>query len=606
MHKITHPKFELDLTNYGLSITQENYWFTDRFFTKYSFPFNIYLNEKLIRVFGYFLDDNNNLVDTTFNVTYFLGNKIESAIFEIESQLGKNLKASVRFGFDELPNWDKKLNELPLEIATVTNIYTHAAAIVLQKWPAVNYNYPQIFTDKYDLKDEKWKYFQGINIYGNGYFAINEYTNEESINRNIIQPLAYLLHILKVGFLDAGYVLKGDVLTNETIKQILIFNDIDYFDEDDGAQFLKVFKLESDSDDEASFGYFNRIIELESLTEYRITGTVYANAELPQRDATDFEPASRLGFTNIKYRGTILGGVSAQPTIPEVTKNLDITFTTDANDTNQKLDFYSEIYLIQAYPEETVFDLTISKVIESGANAVVLKNELDLSKVVPKTSFGDFVTSVKNLYNFGLDIIGTDIYMNFIEEEMNYNDAVSLQDYEVMEPPKRFNRLDSVLLKYQDASESKTVHSPVFISKGLIRYNEDLVNDKTDRIEIAMWPLPRRRNESGITTSYFDDFGGDDKLYIVLYDSLDQGRNTTLEIFPILIPEIYENNHKKWINFRLNSTTYNLSMKLLTEKLVEITNKVFIYGRYHIVKSIDKTQIAEDLFEVQIETNTLD
>ena len=163
MHKIVHELFELDLTNFGLSFVEENQWYSDQYFTKYSFPFPFKLTEELLKIFGYFLDDNNKFMQTKFNVVYYLGNKREIAVFEIESQVGLELEASVRYGFEEFPNWNKKLSELPLEVipsASITNIFTHAKTIIPQKWPAVNYNYPQLFTEKYDTTVETWQSFQ--------------------------------------------------------------------------------------------------------------------------------------------------------------------------------------------------------------------------------------------------------------------------------------------------------------------------------------------------------------------------------------------------------------------------------------------------------------
>jgi hypothetical protein len=47
MRKLIHSKFELDLSPFKISDTEENNWFSDSFFTKYSFPFGVDLTDDL-------------------------------------------------------------------------------------------------------------------------------------------------------------------------------------------------------------------------------------------------------------------------------------------------------------------------------------------------------------------------------------------------------------------------------------------------------------------------------------------------------------------------------------------------------------------------------
>jgi hypothetical protein len=113
MRKLIHSKFELDLTPFKVSDTEENNWFSDSFFTKYSFPFNIDLTEDLDVAFD-FISFYNSSPQTYYELLYIHNNRIEKAIFEIESYQD-NLSASLRFGFEQLPSFDKKLSELSLD-----------------------------------------------------------------------------------------------------------------------------------------------------------------------------------------------------------------------------------------------------------------------------------------------------------------------------------------------------------------------------------------------------------------------------------------------------------------------------------------------------------
>jgi hypothetical protein len=56
----------------------------------------------------------------------------------------KTAKIQIDSGFEDLPNFDKKLSELPLEQKDVTDIYDHANEIVSKKYPETNYNFPKL------------------------------------------------------------------------------------------------------------------------------------------------------------------------------------------------------------------------------------------------------------------------------------------------------------------------------------------------------------------------------------------------------------------------------------------------------------------------------
>jgi len=609
MHKIVHENFELDLRSYGLSFVEENYWFTEQFFSKYSFPFSFFLTEELLPVFDYFLDDNNIFLQTQFNVTYYLGNQKEAAVFEIESQVGLDLEATVRFGLEELPNWNKKLAELPLEEAEVEDIYAHAKTIISQTWPDVNYNYPRIYTDKY-AEDTSMNFLTGIlNNYNGSVFLENTASATEVLNLNILQPTAYLLHILKQGFLDAGYTLQGNFLDDEKAKKTIVFADIDYFD---------FFKQEAHT---PSFTHYNpnptfidlgwtlsyyvwrAEFQLIKNSKYKINGNAYF-----------IGGRSYFGF-DFKYKNTVIverysNASEATPTIGYITIPIDVTFYTDSdNDQSlQQLDFYLASYTMQNAPK--ILEATIMRITESGEEypaQLDVISRVNLKEVVPDVTFGKLITEVRKQYNVGIDPVGSDIYMNFLENEMNYNDAIDLSDFEVLTPKKEFNRLDSFLLKYTAPSNEDFSYLPVFQNKDLILNDETNVNDLTEKLEIDILPLPQKASALGIHHSAFSfDLGGASKIYIALYNGLTSGLNLTQDPAPILIPNLHSLHYYKWFSFRLNAVRYNWMFKMYIEQLSPIAKKVYAYGRYHLIKTIEKTQVSDDLFEVEIETETLE
>jgi hypothetical protein len=152
MRKLIHSDFELDLSNFKLSVVKENFWFSEEFFTAFSFPFEMELTDELDALLGFISRYNSVDPKVYIECKHYHNNEISDAILEIE-QLQDRISGSIRFGYDQLPNFDKKLSELPLdkfELPSGTDIYEHAETIITQTWPAVNYNFPQIHTDKID------------------------------------------------------------------------------------------------------------------------------------------------------------------------------------------------------------------------------------------------------------------------------------------------------------------------------------------------------------------------------------------------------------------------------------------------------------------------
>ena len=607
MHKIIHSDFQLDLSSYTITNVEENHWFSDQFFSKYSFPFDMYITEELMAVFGDLLDDNNNLRVTYFEVQYVFQNKIEAAILEIENQQGKLLKPTIRYGLDELPNWDKKLNELPLEQLTVADITTHAKTIIPQTWPAVNYNFPQIHTDKYDTTEDTWlKFKKIINNYDGTDFLINTFTSEDFANRNIIQPLPSLLHVLTILFSDAGFTLKGSVTTDEVFKKMLLFTDLDYYNEiDESVQEVLVDTPYSTDPDGGN--YYLKGITLQKNSKYRITGLA---AFYNYYTATEYRPFARIAYRgeNLFYKRTTSSSSFSSYSYYDI----DVTFETLDDDLGHTLAFSGRSFF-QWDNTRFLFGsvdggVKIEKIV-SGLDAVPSEmhfyNDIDLRKVVPEITGGTLITILKNWFNIDLDIDGNDIYMDFIEDEINYNNAENLEDYTELTPLKTSNNSTSFLLKFEDIDNEDFTPLSIFHSKNGVELSDKNVLETTNTIEVSALPLPQK-SVSGINTAYAIDNGGSTKVYAVLYNGLNEaGLNLTEDSTPITIPEVHSRLYFNWFEFRINSVTYKWSFKMFAENLSKIKKKIFAYGRYHIIKTIEKTQVSEDLFEVDIETDTL-
>ena len=227
--------FEIDLSNSKISVTEENPRFKDTFWTKYSLPFDVNLDRDFISKLGHYSSlFAKNLLRFHEGYHVFEGRVLKGKLEVLEIK-GNTIKCQINSGFEELPNFDKKLSELPLQKLDIPDIYLHAEEICKKKFPETNYNFPKLITDEFDLESEGFKYFDGLinNRYlknGTYIFPANEVINDEDVaNRNIIHPLPYLLYLLQVGFLDAGFILEGDVLNDETLKQRTVYSGSKYY-----------------------------------------------------------------------------------------------------------------------------------------------------------------------------------------------------------------------------------------------------------------------------------------------------------------------------------------------------------------------------------------
>lgn len=636
MRKIIHSSFELDLSPFKISDTEENSWFFDTFFTKYSFPFDIDLENDL-EIASSFINMFNTTGITYFELKYCHQNKIEDAIFEIEQQQQK-LSCSLRFGIEALPSFGKKLSELSLQKLQFhqgQTIYNHAESVISQTWPAVNYNFPQIHIDKIEPSGIWSEFKKIVNNRINGAFLINEVddVNEIMYNRNIMQPLPYLLHILQQGMIDAGYILAGKILDDDLVKKITIYGDVDYYTSVEETSFY-IYQMKPDAIETGevicpgtftidSLWYWqNPTVLTNPLVKYR----KYLHT-LPLTEGGKYRISGQITimvsrffdcYTRIKYRNTIIWEHTryksnhfshAYTQNYAVVQDIDIAFET-------LLDSNPNELVVESYQGDnwqtdlTIFDLDVFLVRlhdQSGnpLSTVINENKIDLTKAVPDILFDDIVKFVKNYLNYDFTkIVGNEIFMDPIEDNINFDTQIDLNEFNAEYPTRKYSQGNSFLLKFQDIDSKDYSFKPIFHSRDLIASTGYKTDDKTTTIEVAALPLPLLTRDGVQTAHAFESNNA--KIYIVPYDGLSNGNNLSKPIDDYLIPEIHKKYWKKWFNFRINSVNYTWSFKTFIEKL-DFTSKqkIYAYDQHHIIKSINRTEIAPNEFEVELETQSI-
>lgn len=611
MRKLIHSKFELDLSRFKVSDTEENNWFSDSFFTKYSYPFEIDLIDDLDIAFGFISQYNSDNVETYFDLLYIHNDKIEKAVLEIESY-EERLSCTLRFGFEQLPSFDKKLSELSLDkfyLAPGTTIYQHAETVITQAFPAVNYNFPQIHIDKYDPTDELWTGFEGIiNNRVSGAFLINEVIVDETFNRNVMQPLPYWIHILQRGMIDGGYVLAGKILTDTRLQKACLFGDVDYFTK---ATVQEDVFINQVSEDATSTNYnnskqskaqnFYANVVLATPGKYNISGTIKCMRW------SNF----RTHFT-VKYRNTVLFyQKSSGTTLFQGSEfrdyDVDINFETlvDMNPNDITVEGYIAYTVEQPIINLTISAIRLNDALGAAIPTVTNENKVDCTRAVPDITFLDFIKVVKNWFNYDLTTTGNLAIMNPIEFEMNYTNAIDLSSKEIKKPYRKFSQGTSFLLKFQDIENKEFKYLPVFHDNQGFKNSNYVTDEKTTTIEINGLPLPLLTRTTAQSAYAFENDSS--KVYLVKYDGLYNGNNLAQPVDEYEIPAVHLEYWQKWFDFRIFSQGFRSTFKAWQEEIkdLKVKTKIFMYKRFHIIKTINKTEDKPELFTVEITTEAL-
>jgi hypothetical protein len=600
MHKIIHPEFEIDLSNIDISFTDDNDWFSDAFTTKYSFPFSVELTDDMQLLFSDLLDYR--IVETVneYEVIYVFNDSQQLAILTAEG-VTDTISFQLKIGIEEFPNFSKKLAELELETKTVTDIYAHAKTVVSQSWPAVNYNFPQVHTDKIDNSIAMWTHFERvINNYKQGDFVTNQVIDDVPYNRNLMQPLPYFLHVLTQGFAQAGYELKGDVLSIDSLKKKLVYFETDYHNILNQAMITTAIMGVDKTYSQGNRAEFFKTIALPQGGRYQVVGTINIYGRWKEPALAVFKYRNKVLWYHFKFERKHHSNYM-------YSYDVDFIFDTINDGGIQQITFESSQFNDN---NNFIADFTVSSLffyndLGVAIPNVVNNNKIELNRVVPDVTFGTFVTAIKNWYNLDIDLRGKQIWMDFIEDKINYFDALDLSNYET-KPERNFNKGASFLLKFVDPNDEINKHQEMFFNISGYSSTGFVKDDKTNEIIIQAFPL-RNEFKNGIQTAYA--FEADkSKIYSVLYDGLnDFGLNLTDDLAPILLPQIAERYYKNWFNFRLQAVNFKWVFTAFSEALSGLTSrrKVFAYGRYFVSKTVIKRQISKDLFDVEIDGYTL-
>ena len=602
------PTAKLDLSKQKFSIQENNAKVSDSQFTKIIFPFSLPVSEEILNSIGDIINHAATDVETVIDCKLEHEGRVHDAKLEILGNEGLYAEAQIDYGFDELPNWTKKLSELPLENFSVPDIHTYAPTLLNKKYPEVNFNFPRIYNKKYDPTSEVWDAFDGF---------LNDMKPDMTemrrnyidgvgniFNVNIIHPMPYILHVLKTGFRDAGFELKGHILTDADLQYRTIYSGTDYFTSKQQRRYN--FNIKASQPDELllengpdDYAIYERHITIEKTGTFKIAGLI------------KFWKAKKM-FSNyqISLNGQKLWQKRTNSDRSDYMINIPIDIDFNVNQENSVLTFFCKKQYHPDWDFQLADLLVTSAVLEDISNAelgedsgfVTNRNEVNLKNAVPDMTFGDFVNKICNWFNYAMIPIEKTIYMNRLSLE-KYFEPKDFRKYEAKRPKRVPKKNVSYLLKFPELD--RKVDSVFYDAQGFKLNGEEIADTKVIDIDGYALPVYMPKPNSHSTAVVQPD--STTMLQLVYYDGLTDGTNNAKNPAGCHFPELFYKNWENWLKRRLECYEYTWKFTIPIEEMANysINDYIYCYDNIHLIKTLNKDKVSETTYEVEIITETI-
>lgn len=606
---ISNDGFEIPLHDSDFTFVEENPRFKDTFWTNYTLPIDIEYTRDFLSKFGHYSSLNAKDLKRYHEGVHLFEGKPRKAKLEIMEFRKDSIKIQIDSGFETLPNFDKKLENLPLLDITVDDIYNHANEVVHKKYPETNYNFPKLYTDEHNLDSEEWKYFDSF-INNRAYyessngkaFLRNRLENEMDVyNKNIIHPLPYLLYVLKVGFADAGFRLEGEILEDRYLKQRLIWSGKPYYNTGDQKEHKAYIYHEdffnTNSSNGNITGEWRKKIRIESPGKYKVVLDLELDSQKTANIVVSSKNIAALSVSKNLYFNHNSKNQNFEIDITEDEAILGAEIQFDYNGYHPKNAKNAEgknigTARIQINPKRLHT--------KEGQPIPYVFNEdkVRLKKAMPDMTFGELVTTIKNLRNYDLQFDGNRVTMNVIR--LAESDILDFRTFEVADPQRMFNDKAYFNIKFP---EHETVElQNIFFDENGYHLNKKNIPETATEISINTFTLPLVMFRGSYTAKAYNDSA----LMLVYYDGLNQYGDNHATNPAGLTDETVAEHLKPWYMNRLTNYSYKWTFIVEKNKLrkFDIRSEIFCYGKRHLIKSWTKRSLTETLYSVEIETET--
>ncbi|WP_417365873.1 hypothetical protein [Flavobacterium beibuense] len=621
--------FKIDLTHLKIHLNDINPWLQEDLISEYSFPFDMALKDWVKT--ADFSNYNSASLKTEFVGKLFIDGILIDSTLKIQEHQGDRVTGVIFAGLDGLKVLDFPLSEIPFDIVPVSNLKEHAQSIIIQDYPDVKYNFPMIHSDKYDPESSEFKNFKGIlNNYVDGDFIENQLQEESNIDDifNIMQPLPYLMHVLKKGFDYAGMKLEGDIVDDEDLNRALLFRDGSYYKSLSKAALplrATVNEYYQELNDLNGIPHVQYIIEvpIERKGDYIITGSIYS-LRYKGQEGPFIKDASNLllrlqklsaGNYETLYEGGYDGEeVPAVISNSVITTDIDISVTLEAGDVVvfTKIEPKRDSVPSETpdYPDAVSLNITPVRFRNSDGTpilSVLDLDEINLSQVVPDMTLIELLSVIRKWKNFGVTMSGKTITMDYVEKRLNRSLANDMSSYDIEEPLRTFLDERSFELLFTDGKKTESfTYESVLITKTDVVFNSYTKNDNAISITIdgLFYPFT---DKNGANTAYaFDDEPS--KLRLVFFRKmLEGGRPLAFDNQNMSIRSVYNNYYKRWLDFRVNSVSYKWDFIISAERMKEISiqSLQFAYNNYHVITELEKERITPLYWRVTAKSESL-
>lgn len=609
--KFVTENFEIDLTGIKTNFTEENPRFKDSIWTKYTLPVEInYDRDFLSKVAQYSSFANANLPLVHKGQHVFEARTMQGTLTFSDFR-NKSAKIQIESGFEELPNFDKMLSELPLEYKEVLDIYDHANEIVTKKYPETNYNFPKMYTEAFDIESEGWKYFGSflndrLRPAGNSVkiFTRNEIQENangwDCVNRNIIHPVPYLLHVLKQGFLDAGFRLTGDILEDPKLKQRGIYSSEQYFTTAD-QEYQKSYIYTNEFYDNQDyfgqpFGRWQKSFTIDAPGKYRILGKCFNNNDSNctlqiKKNGVVLNVYGSAGTPYFNFDKVIEIGINEAETSPVIT-----------------LEYFGHVFNDQMGSDALnigIAEININPMRQNTTSGdpipfIFNLNRVNLKRAVPEMTFGELVNTIKNWRNYDLIFENGIAIMNRIVIDKN-KEPEDFQEFEIEEPFRSKNDKKYFNLKFPEVKEADIEN--IFFDENGYQLNIATVPKDTTEIQINGFCLPLKTFRSNTTAKVFDEAGA---LMLVYYDGLNANGDNHAKNPEGMHGIALAEELKDYFLSRLTNFIFKWGFIALKSKLrkFNIRSEIYAYKKKHFIKSWVKNSLSDKYYSVEIETET--
>lgn len=595
----------LPITRNGFTTNDSNSEFTDSLLKNWSYPFDVYMTEEMIRDIGDFNDPN-----------IILNKKFDEGILNIEGNIFPAklkfitcqqciLKCQLEYGYESLSVFDKKLSELQFETLNPSNIYDYIDAGISKKYPEAKICFPAIYTEKFKDVDRNAGFtFQDIynELDGSGKIKRNKISSDGLFTSNIIKPCVYLMHILNHGFGLVGFEVAGDILTNEFLMNSALDHENEFY-----KKFMQ--QKENISVSQQNNYYYTTQPTYTSFTNTRtfIAKGLYNLSLITVKETISIVEIQAVWVENGNVQRVTLIYNSGDG--PDYTIELNQVLPPFLTETEVNVTISGTLFDVPNIPGGGTPGPLTTKSIQGYLNPYTgttgakeyyeTKRSINLNEIVPDMTFRELISSIKTLQNYKLSTKDRKVY--FMSVENDITEIVNISDNDVLNFEIGTNERLSYILSH-GAPDEYNYQDVEYDRTGLINSGMNIENDKADKITFNAFPLPIENKGYGLTASEKTEPGSG--VVLVRYDGLQGGKNLTLPLEDLRIPAIYSNHYKRWIRNRIEARKMKWSYSTADPGAGNITSdrKIGAYKNAHKIISITKKFISDDAYYVEIES----